>query len=177
MHSFRPSRSRILFEVLCALIVSASCVGAWMDLGTLAFLPAAGAAGLYGLVHLFDMRTPKMAVVAEIHDEPQVAEVRDDRIENVESLWPVHAAQPVSEPIATEAAVAESPKPKRRSRKKQPAAETASSTPAMEVRGIEEVAELPEPPAIEEDYHPPIAPLFEHKPLVSQQRVFGRKAG
>jgi len=59
MHSFHYSRGRILFEVFCALAIAASCVGAWMQTGASAFLPAAVAAALYGLVHVFDMRRRK----------------------------------------------------------------------------------------------------------------------
>ena len=49
MHSFHRSRGRILFEVLCAFVISASCVGTWMQTGAWAMLPAAFAALLYGL--------------------------------------------------------------------------------------------------------------------------------
>ena len=56
MHSFHHSRSRILFEVFCALAISASCVGAWMQTGAWALLPAAVVAALYGIVHTFDLR-------------------------------------------------------------------------------------------------------------------------
>ena len=55
MHSFHQSRGRIFFEVLCALAVSVSCVGTWMQTGASAMLPAAAAALLYALVHTFDM--------------------------------------------------------------------------------------------------------------------------
>ena len=44
MHSFHHSRSRILFEVFCALAISASCVSAWMQTGAQALLPAAAVA-------------------------------------------------------------------------------------------------------------------------------------
>ena len=52
MHSFHHSRGRIFFESVCALTVAASCVGAWIELGVPAFLPAAAAAAFYGLWHL-----------------------------------------------------------------------------------------------------------------------------
>ena len=61
MHSFHPSRGRVFFEVLCALVISASLVGAWIQTGATALLPAGSVAALYGLVHLFDMRRPKSA--------------------------------------------------------------------------------------------------------------------
>ena len=61
MLSFHQSRGRNLFEAFCATALSASFVGAWMDLGTPAFLPAAAVFGLYGMVRLFDMRGRKPA--------------------------------------------------------------------------------------------------------------------
>jgi hypothetical protein len=61
MHSFHYSRGRILFEVFCALAISASCVGAWIETGAWALLGAAAIAALYGLVHAFDMRRPRAA--------------------------------------------------------------------------------------------------------------------
>lgn len=59
MHSFQLSRGRILFEVLCALGLVASCVGAWRQTGASALLVAAAIAGLYGFIHLFDLVRPK----------------------------------------------------------------------------------------------------------------------
>src|SRR6187399_3594549 len=101
MHSFHQSRSRIAFEVLCALTVSASCAAAWMQLGATAFLPAAVATGLYGLWHLTDMRVPK-----PVADSPELP---------VEHLVP---AEP--EPVVTlkPAKPVEAPKAKKQSRKK-----------------------------------------------------------
>ena len=74
MQSFHHSRGRILFEVLCALSISASCVGAWMQTNASALLAAASVSALYGLVHLFDMRGRKPAVAAE---RQQVATATD----------------------------------------------------------------------------------------------------
>ncbi len=65
MHSFRQSRTRILFEVFCALAISASCVGAWMQTGASALLSAAAVSALYGLVHAFDMVGRRTAVAVE----------------------------------------------------------------------------------------------------------------
>lgn len=65
MHSFRQSRGRIFFDFLCVLVIVASCAGAWMQTGASALLGVAAAAGLYGLVHLFDMRSPVSAVELE----------------------------------------------------------------------------------------------------------------
>ena len=78
MHSFQPSRGRVLFEVLCALTVSASCAAAWMQTGASALLGACGAAALYGLVHLFDMRRPATSEAVEpqrVDFEPEVPEI------------------------------------------------------------------------------------------------------
>lgn len=59
MHSIHRSRGRILFEVFCALAVSASFVGAWMQTGASALLGAAAVTALYGLWHLTDLAAPK----------------------------------------------------------------------------------------------------------------------
>ena len=177
MHSFHQSRSRIAFEVLCALTVSASCAAAWMQVGATAFLPASVATGLYGLWHLTDMRRPKAARVALA--EPDLLVDEPTHVETVDSAL----------------VVADAPaKPKKRSRKKQPAVE-APAEPAeaveAEVKPSEpaapepvdldrpvEIAVFPDRAEIEEELHPPIAPLFEAKPFAHQQRpTFGRKAG
>ena len=76
MHSFHQSRGRILFEVFCALGISASCVFAWMQTYAPAMLGVAGFAGLYGLVHLFDMARRSPAVAAS---EEATAPATDDR--------------------------------------------------------------------------------------------------
>ncbi len=176
MHSFHQSRSRIAFEVLCALTVSASCAAAWMQLGATAFLPAAVATGLYGLWHLTDMRRPKAASVPVVASDHQA-----DEPARVETVEPAPAAVAPA-------------KSKKRSRKKPPAV-VAPDAPVEAVEAAEplneeaapkavEIAKPDRTPAfpdraeIEEELHPPIAPLFEAKPFVQQQRMtFGRKAG
>ncbi len=67
MHSFQPSRGRILFEVLCAVVIGASCGGAWLQTGASALLAAASVTTLYGLVRFFDLfrREPVQAVEAQ----------------------------------------------------------------------------------------------------------------
>ena len=67
MHSFHPSRGRILFEVLCALGSQHPAVAHGMQTGASALLAAAAVAALYGLVHLFDL-LPRRSVLAV---EPQ----------------------------------------------------------------------------------------------------------
>ena len=75
MHSFQPSRGRILFEVFCALAVVASMVGAWQQTQASALLTAAAAAGLYAMVRLFDLGRHDPVRVEEpqrIEFEPEV---------------------------------------------------------------------------------------------------------
>ena len=75
MRSFHHSRARILFEVFCAFGISASCVEAWIQTYASAFLPVAGIAALYGLVHAFDMfRRADVAKSAEADEPVEVAE-------------------------------------------------------------------------------------------------------
>ena len=76
--AYHPSRGRILFEVLCALGMAASCAVAWMQTGASALLGAAAVAALYGLVHLFDMRLPKRAEAVEPQRIEFDAEVERD---------------------------------------------------------------------------------------------------
>lgn len=75
MHSFQPSRGRILFEFACALGIVASCVGAAKQTGAPALLLAAFVAGLYGFVRLFDLAHGKPAEAAapqEAEPEPEL---------------------------------------------------------------------------------------------------------
>jgi hypothetical protein len=200
MHSFHHSRGRILFEVACALTISASCVSAWMDLGTLAFLPAAAVTALYALVRLFDMRGRKPAVAGAAPALWMEAEVQGDLLAyvNESPAAPVAGAEdaPVAEPepVVEPEPVAKAP-PKKRSRPRkakpvEPIAQVAEAEPVEEevpVVQIETVDE--ETPAVESEPtwpeaheepedHPPVTPLFEPEPFVRQQRaVFGRKAG
>lgn len=74
MHSFQPSRGRILFEVFCALAVVASMVGAWRQTDASALLTAAAAAALFAMVRLFDLGR-HVPVRAE---EPQRIEFEPD---------------------------------------------------------------------------------------------------
>jgi hypothetical protein len=203
MHSFHPSRSRILFEIFCAMTIAASFATGWTQTGAPAFLPAAAVCVLYSIVHAFDLNRRAPAATAAGHGADAPAEL---------------PAPAESAPAQAHEAEAKAPKPKRRSRKKAAAAEPIAPTVAeaepaaepvvlqapepepepepmiVEITGVEpvtegpeEFAEAPEPepeagmPPVDdpdEDYHAPIAPLFEPQPLVRQQRaVFGRKAG
>ena len=169
MHSFQHSRARILFEVACAFGISASCVGAWIQTYAPAFLPMAGIAGLYGLVHAFDMIQRRPAA------DPVAEKVRAYEPAPVTALEP-EFSEPPAESVPESAA-----KPKRKSSRKktEPAVVVAAPEPEPEV--VMEVAELK--PAIhvvdsvrEEPEYIPATPLFETEPFLRQQRAaFGRK--
>src|SRR4030095_4374005 len=88
MHSFRPSRGRILFEVLCALGMAASFVGGWMQTGATAMLGAAAVATLYGVVHLLDLRQPKSAKAAEPQRIDFATDQQGDLLANLEADAP-----------------------------------------------------------------------------------------
>ena len=168
MQSFHQSRARIFFEVLCALGMSASLVGAWMQTYAPAFLPGAAIAALYGIVHGFDMirRKPAPAAVAPVKAPPEPAEADDTVIRS----WPLPAS------------VIDEPKPAMRAPAKAPAKKRRTAKAAKPVQEPEVARIVPEPPAVEPDpepEHAPIAPLFEPEPFVRQQQraAFGRKAG
>lgn len=178
MGSFHHSRGRITFEVLCALAVSASLAGAWVQTGASALLAGAGAAALYGLVHAFDLkrRAPAMA------EEPQAVEVEPQPTAKIEEAE-------IVEPAVSEARQAARPKAPRKSRARAPKKAKAVQ---MAMLDEPEAAAPPEPEVVElaprgepevttvpdEAAHAPVAPLFEAEPFVRQQRaVFGRKAG
>src|SRR5687767_14603536 len=97
MHSFGPSRGRILFETLCALAISASLVGAWMQTGASALLMAAGVAALYGLVHPFGRKDRPVAMTNLEEPAREVA----GRIELVD-VREVEAQQPADQEPATD---------------------------------------------------------------------------
>lgn len=180
MTSFHPSRGRILFEVFCALAISASCAGAWVQTGASAFLPAAVVAALYGLWHLTDLAGRKPAVALETGDAQLAAEGQGDLIDYLETVEPLPVAEPA--PIAVAEAVEPAPtappRPKRKSRKKPAAAAEKSATPIIELQIEDFTPPAGEPLAAVEEHHAPIAPLFEPQPLVRQQRaIFGRKSG
>lgn len=88
MLSFRQSRGRILFDFLCVLVIVASCVGAWMQTGATALIGAAGAAGLYGLVRLFDMRWPESVEATEPQRIDFAPDTRDDSVAGLDRYEP-----------------------------------------------------------------------------------------
>lgn len=193
MHSFQPSRGRVLFEVLCALTVSASCAAAWMQTDASALLGAAGAAALYGVVHLFDLRrpTPIQAV------EPQRI---DFESEVPEIVLPMAAAEePSADALVTEEVAAPEPAPARAgpgrrsggsrkgSGRRAKAPKAAKATEAASADGAEAPWPLAEETAPwgQEEFetlpeleaaHPHIAPLFEPEPFARMARpAFGRR--
>ena len=206
MHSFHPSRGRIFFEVLCALGMAASCLGAWMDLGTPALLPAAAISALYGLVHLFDMRRPRPAVAVGVADVAVAMEPQGDLLSYVPagSVEPlVEVAEVVEEAqtavveltdvleLGTARLVAETEPPAAKLEAKKPNRKRPKRSVEAEAVAEAEIAAEPEPEVAEpfadlrpaeptpgEEDHSPVTPLFEPEPFVRQQRaVFGRKAG
>ena len=186
MHSFRHSRSRILFEVFCALAISASCVGAWMQTGAWALLPAAVVAALYGIVHSFDLRRRNPINLVE----PQEIELATDRqgdllarLETGEQAVAdneLEVAQPAQEAERVEPAAprgSQGSKPKARRKgggRRASAPEKAKVTELAPPEDAE--AAFVKPP--EYAAHPHIEPLFEPETFARMPRqAFGRKAG
>jgi hypothetical protein len=197
MHSFHPSRGRIIFEVLCAVGISASFAGAWLQTHATALLGAAGIAALYGLAHLFDLRRPRSAVAAEpqrIAFAPEATDgvvpmVTAEEQAVVENL--VEEAEPV-EPAPTRGGSGRRSGGSRKSggrRAKTKAVKAAEPTPVEEAGvpwPMAEEAKLPEPaPPPEEEFaflaeqeaaQPHIEPLFVPEPFVRMPRQsFGRR--
>lgn len=114
MHSFQPSRGRILFEVFCALAVVASMVGAWQQTQASALLTAAAAAGLYAMVRLFDLIRHEPVQAEEpqrIEFEPE-AEVAVPVHEDVVVPFAPVEPQPVTETAVEQAEIAEPAAPR-----------------------------------------------------------------
>ena len=169
MHSFRPSRARILFEVVCVLGIAASCAVAWVQTGASALLAVAGVLALYSLVQMFDLRTPRAAQPSE----PQRFEFEPEPAEEVVRLAPaVEEAEPGTLVLAAESKPTKAPK-KPRARKKSAGQEHPVKRPAQQMSDVVVPIGLDEPEVGR------IEPLFEPEPFVRQPRlvVFGRKAG
>lgn len=199
MHCFHQSRGRIFFEVLCALAISASFVGAWMQTGAPALLPAAGVAALYGLVHLFDLRRRSSANAVEPQRIAFDSEIQGEILMGRES----GGQDPVAPTVDDEPEAVEppqqmelepaAPQERKSSRAKAPrksASRRASATEKAKVAelvspelDVTELAPSVEteafvPMAPEEAAHPHFEPLFEPEPFVRMpRRAFGRKAG
>ena len=191
MHSFHHSRGRILFEVFCALAVSASCVGAWMQTGASALLGTAAVAALYGLWHLTDLgaRKPQAPTgrgdeaVVENRPAPSKFEQLTAPVEvlglaeavEVAEPPPVEAAEPV--PAPPPKSQAKRPRARRKSSPREDAKVVELAPPeeaAIEIPAIE--IDVSAPP--EEDANGHVTPLFETDPFARMpRRAFGRKAG
>ena len=173
MHSPHQSRVRIVFEVLCALTVSVSCVGTWNQTGATALLPAAAATLLYGFVRMFDMlrraparamaKTVEMAAEQPLADEPPAFAA------------PVTEVAELAEPASPPARKARQTKtPRKKAKTAEVAIERANAVDSV----LEEEPRMDEPMPFEEDHHASVTPLFEPVPFARQQRSgFGRKAG
>jgi len=201
MHSFHHSRGRILFEVFCALVVAASCAGAWMQTGAWALLPAALAALLYGLTHIFDLAGRKPAVVAEpqridfsIDGQGDLLAYQDASVPLTEADQQLATGDVVEdaklvEPAAPLASGVRRAKAPRKSGRRASAPKEAKviervlpeeldvavpTPPEEEEVGVPappEEAEVDVPPSPEAVVHAPLAPLFEPEPFVRQHRA------
>jgi len=201
MHSFQPSRGRVFFEVLCALGMSASFAGAWLQTHATALLGAAGIAALYGLVHLFDMRRPKSAMEVEPQRVEFAPEAADIVVPMVTAGVPEAAELAVEEAAAADPAAPRSGEGRRsggsrkgsgRRTKMPKAAKAAEPAPVEETDVPWPMAEEPEVESViepgltvDEDFaflpegeaarfH--IEPLFEPEPFARMPRqAFGRR--
>ena len=191
MHSFHQSRGRILFEVFCALGVSASCVFAWMQTYAPAMLAVAGFAGLYGLVHAFDMARRRPAVADPVEAAEPVTDDRGDLLVYLEADEPellldaepqaaeaAEEAQPeVAEPVAAEPIQESEPEVIEPLNEPEPVAELVQEAEPEAVEPVQE-AEPADPVGLDPDEpeYAPVAPLFEAEPFVRKQRAaFGRR--
>lgn len=189
MDSYRRPRGKIFFEVLCALLVGASFVGAWIQTGAWAFVGPAFVFTLFGLYWSFDLfgarpvvaaqpaRAAEPAVAVEAAPE-SVPEIRFERFEA-----PVVELDPepvVAEPVFSPAPnvvpfVSEEPAPAPKAKAKKPRARKAAPVVAPEpVPFVEE----PEPIAFVEEVHPEphIEQLFDPQPFARQARpAFGKR--
>ena len=152
MHSFQRSRAIILFEVACALVLSASFAAAWQQTGASALIAAAAVAGLYGLIHLFDLR------------QRHAGEVQVEAVA-------IQAPSPIAEPVQSADAPASKPPRVKAPRK----SAKVAAKPKLVAEPIAEPAAEPE--AFAPVTPIALAPLFEPEPFVRQPRAFGRKAG
>jgi hypothetical protein len=178
MHTFRPSRGRVLFEVLCALGIAACFAGGWNQTGASAFLPAAAVAALYGLVRAFDLGGRRSAAIAA-DDQLELKAASEEQLEFADAVEVAELVKPEAPPERK----ARKTKTPRKPRARRTAEERTE--PALP-RTEESLADVPEQEATtvvefpEHDAaHVPLVPLFEPEPFVRQQQrtLFGRKAG
>ena len=187
MRSFHQSRGRSLFEVFCALVVAASCAGAWTQTGAWALLPVALVALLYAVVDAFDLARRGPAGAADPERIDFAADQHGSLLAPPDSGVPPAAADQQATTDRTmedvkldEMAAARASKGRRAKAPRKGGGRRASEP--EESKGTERVppeeADVAVPVAIDEEAHFPLTPLFEPEPFARQQRtVFGRKAG
>jgi hypothetical protein len=176
MHSFQHSRGRILFEVACAFGISASCVWAWQQTWSTAMLPAAAIAGLYGLVHAFDM-IRRRPTDAESVPAFETLTGQGDLLADLGSSAPepMIEAPKFAEPpaVVAETNTKRKRKSPKQARREEPVPEVVETAPEAEPEVAE--AQVEDTAPVEPEYIP-ATPLFEPEPFVRQQRAaFGRK--
>jgi hypothetical protein len=193
MHSVRPSRSRIVFEVFCALVVAASCAGAWLQAGISALLPAAAVSALFAFVRALDL-TRRQSVDASITQPVQLATTRQSDPLIVDDAGGALADDRSTPIIASAIDEAENSAPAATPAKAGRRSKSPQKGSARRAK-VEKKAEIREPetdaatadleaaeasPAIPppQPAHPQIETLFEPEPYVRMLRpAFGRKAG
>lgn len=184
MHSFHQSPGRILFDFFCMLVIVASCMGAWIQTGASALIGVAAAAGLYGLVHLFDMRWSKPAEAVEpqrIDFEPEAKVELAVTHEVIVPFASVELEPAIEEFVATAApAELEAPRAKESRSTKAARKGGARRTGGAKAARLPEAAPVEEAdtvaPATNEEPHTHVAPLFEPEPFVRMPRqAFGRR--
>lgn len=177
MHCIQHSRGRILFEVVCAFTISASCVGAWMQTGASALLPASFAVAVYGLWRLTDLAVRRPAVAgdaaAEFDGHGDLLEYLDTADSRLEAVPEIEAAEVVeaAKPVKPEAS---RDKPTRKAGGRRKARKQVADV-VLAAPVVDDAALISD----NEAAFPPPTPLFEPEPFVRQQQRarFGRKAG
>jgi hypothetical protein len=198
MRSFHQSRGRFLFEVVCTLIVAASCAGAWMQTGAWALLPVALVALLYGVVHAFDLARRNPAGAADTERIDFATDQHGSLLAPLDSGVPLAAAdqQTTTDKTMEEVKLVELAAPRASKDRRPKAPRKGGGRRASEPKESKvtecappdeaqvavpvaiEKAEVAAPLPPQEAAHVPLAPLFEPEPFARQQRaVFGRKAG
>ena len=190
MQSHRRPRGKIFFEVLCALLIGASFVGAWIQTGAWAFLGPAFVFTLFGLYWSFDMfgsREPARVAAAV---EPSVALEAVREAEPVAVPVEIRTFEPAAEYVAfePEPVVNYAPepvveaKPKRRPKKAKPEPVVMVAEPDPEPVAEPVIEQAPvafdEAPSLEEEEHhePHMEKLFDPQPFARQARpAFGKR--
>lgn len=199
MHSYQPSRGRILLEFFSALAIVASLVGTWKQTQASALLVAAAATGLLAMIRLFDFgRRPVIEA-----EEPQRIEFEAPAPE-AEEVVAVPEPQAVIKAVVEEVEPVEPPAPRASAGRRKGGSRKGSGRRAkgsdeanvvelvqpaeLEPQQADEVEPIPledsslEPEGLDEISmdempHAPVVPLFEPEPFARQHRVsFGRKA-